>query len=108
MLEPKRDFAYIKLHKEVDSVVAVVENLCYVATFDGDFLVYSLPSSNGAGSRSFSEGNFTGSGDDDGYSEGGDGRGCGKRHRSVSGGSGSGGSGDSANCVLLKQYRLIE
>ncbi|KAH3661822.1 hypothetical protein OGAPHI_006000 [Ogataea philodendri] len=42
ILEPKRDFAFLKLNVEVESVVGLVDGNCYVATKSGDFLVYSV------------------------------------------------------------------
>lgn len=44
MLTPKRDFAFIKLSREVASTVAVVGTNCYVATYDGKFYIYRIPS----------------------------------------------------------------
>ncbi|KAG7703940.1 hypothetical protein KL949_003977 [Ogataea haglerorum] len=42
ILEPKRDYAFIKLSSEVESEVGLVDNNCYVATRTGDFFVYSV------------------------------------------------------------------
>ncbi|QPG74432.1 hypothetical protein FOA43_001761 [Brettanomyces nanus] len=44
ILEPKRDFAYIKLNSDVASVVAIVGSNCYIATYTGDFFIYKIPS----------------------------------------------------------------
>jgi len=78
IFEPTRDYAYIKLSKEVSSVVSVVENNCYIATFDGVFLVYRIPSKY----ASYSQGGQSG-------------------ERVVSG------QNISKKCVLLKEYKLL-
>lgn len=78
IFEPARDYAYIKLSKEIPSVVSVVDNSCFIATFDGEFLVYRIPSKYTTHSQRRSPGD-----------------------RVVSGQAGS------KECVLLKEYKLI-
>lgn len=43
ILEPKRDFAFIRLPTIGTSVIGLVENTCYIATTDGLFLQYVVP-----------------------------------------------------------------
>ena len=78
IFEPTRDYAYIKLSKEIPSVVSVVDNSCFIATFDGEFLVYRIPSKYTTYSQRSSPGG-----------------------RVVSGQAGS------KECVLLKEYKLV-
>lgn len=44
MLEPKRDYAFIRLPATGDSMIGLLENTCYIATADGMFLQYNIPS----------------------------------------------------------------